>query len=120
MSKITDLSFSANGAQAEQRFAKIVDNFLGDQEHINKTLEDGTLIFIRKQNLGDIGASRYIDINDGVVGWKFALYPVANPYQDKDLAGLKVSTIDLNLGESTFALDSRDLDSLEKFLTENM
>ena len=120
MSKITDLSFISNGADAEQRFAKMVDSYLGGEESVNKTLEDGTQISIRKQNLGDRGAARYVNINDGVAGWQFALYPIANPYQDKELAGLKVSTIDLNLGESTFTLDSRDLDTLEKFLTENM
>ena len=120
MSKITDISFISSGADAEQRFASIVDKFLGDQEHISKTLDDGTQVFIRKQNLGERGAARCININDGVVGWRFVLYPVANPYQDKDMAGLKVSTIDLNLGESTFTLDSRDLDTLEKFLADNM
>lgn len=120
MSKLTDLSFISNGADAEQRFAKMVDGYLGSQDNVSKTLEDGTQIFIRKQNLGDRGVARYVNINDGVVGWHFTLYPIANPYQDKDLAGLKVSTIDLNLGESTFTLDSRDLDTLEKFLGENM
>lgn len=98
----------------------MVDGYLGGQDNTSKTLEDGMQIFIRKQNLGDRGNARYININDGVVGWRFALYPIANPYQDKDLAGLKVSTIGLNLGESTFTLDSRDLDTLEKFLAENM
>lgn len=120
MSKITDLSFISNGADAEQRFAKMVDGYLGGQESVNKALEDGTQISIRKQNLGDRGAARYVNINDGVVGWQFALYPITNPYQDKELAGLKVSSIDPNLGESTFTLDSRDLDTLEKFLAENM
>lgn len=120
MSIITDISFISSGADAEQRFASLVDKFLGDQEHISKTLDDGTQVFIRKQNLGERGAARYININDGVVGWRFVLYPVANPYQDKDMAGLKVSTINLNLGESTFTLDSRDLDTLEKFLADNM
>ena len=120
MSKITDLSFIENGANGEQKFAKMVDEYLADQESINKTLDDGTQIFIRKQNLGERGAARYINMNDGVVGWEFVLYPIANPYQDKELAGLKVSTIDLNLGEYTFTLDSKDLDKLEAFLAENM
>ena len=120
MSKITGLSFISSSADAEQRFAKMVDGYLSGQESINKALADGTQISIRKQNLGDRGAARYVNINDGFAGWRFALYPIANPYQDKELVGLKVSTIDLNLGESTFTLDSRDLDNLEKFLAENM
>ena len=33
-------------------------------------LEDGTQISIRKQNLGDRGAARYISISDGVAGEK--------------------------------------------------
>ena len=41
MSKLTDLSFISNGAEAEQRFAKMVDGYLGGQDNTSKTLEDG-------------------------------------------------------------------------------
>lgn len=120
MSKISDLSFIESGSSAEQKFASIVDKYLAGQESAGKTLDDGTQISIRAQKLGDRGTARFINVSDGVVGWKFALYPVANAGLDKELAGLKVSTIDLTVGESTFALDSRDLDKLEAFLAENM
>ena len=120
MSKITDLSFTSNGADAEQRFAKMVDGYLGGQKSVHKTLEDGTQISIRKQNLDDRGAARFINIYDNAVGWEFVLYPIANIDPDTKLAGLKCSRRMVNLPEFTGSLDSRDLDTLENFLAENM
>lgn len=120
MSKLSDLSFIESGAAAEQKFAEMVDKYLAGQDSVSKSLDDGTQIMIRKQELGDRGIARYVNMNDGYVGWEFVLYPVANPYQDKEQAGLKVSTIDLTFGQSTFTLDSKDLDKLEAFLAENM
>ena len=120
MSKLTGLSFIEKAAGAEQKFQEMVDKYLAGQESVNKTLDDGTQIFIRKQNLGDRGIARFVNIYDDAIGWEFVLYPVANIDPDTKLAGLKCSMRTLNLPESTGSLDSGDLETLERFLAENM
>ena len=120
MSKISDISFIENGANSEARFADMVDKYLGGQDSVSKSLDDGTQISIMKMSIGDRGVSRTIIIHDDTIGWKFVLYPIGNAYKDAKTSGLKCSSITFDLGELEGPMDSRDLDKLETFLAENM
>ena len=122
-SKLDGISFATNGAKTETRFRELVTKYLGDQDDIQKNLEGNVTVQIYKKDIGKSEPKLCVNIFDNYAGWFFASYPTElseDDIKDERHRGVKCSLRTTNFPEITDTLDSRDLDTLEKFLTDNM
>ena len=123
MSKLTNLSFSKHGAETEQRFKALVDKYLGDKSNIQRDLDDGAVILIYKKTTNCGGLKYGINIYDDRIGYCFTLRSaeLAEEYiRDEKRHGVKIALRTTSFPEVISALDSRDLDTLEKFLADHL